>query len=83
MKIDKGNKKLEDSVLSLWNEVFTGIRYYIEKVNHICKTFSECKGSPHCEEFGEIKVDYNDDFDKIGFISNNSLPIGKLIIFQQ
>ena len=27
LKIDKGNKKLEDSILNLWNEVFTGIKH--------------------------------------------------------
>ena len=34
LKIDKGNKKLEDSILSLWNKVFTGIKHYIKKINH-------------------------------------------------
>ena len=29
LKIDKGTKKLEDSVLSLWNKVFSGIKYFI------------------------------------------------------
>ena len=81
LKIDKANKKLEDSALSLWNEIYTRIRYYIKKINHECKSLTECKGSPHCEEFGKIKVDYNDDFDKIRFISNDNLLIGKLIYF--
>ena len=54
LKIDKGNKKLEDSVPSLWNKVFTGIKHYIKKINHECK-LEECKGFPHCEEFGKIK----------------------------
>ena len=60
LKIDKGNKKLEDSVLSFWNEVFTGIGYYIKKINHECKSLDDCKGSPNCEEFGKIKVDYDE-----------------------
>ena len=81
LKIDKGNKKFEDSVLSLWNEAFTGIRCYIKKINHECKTFPDGKGSPHCEEFGKIKVEYDEDFDKIKFFSNDILPIEKLIYF--
>ena len=54
LKIDKGKKKLEDSILTLWNDVFTGIKHYIKKINHECKTFAKCKGPPHCEEFGKI-----------------------------
>ena len=81
LKIDKGNKKIEDSILSLWNEVFTGVKHYIKKISHECKTFSKCKGSPHCEEFGKIKFSYGEDYDRIKFISNDSLPVGKLIYF--
>ena len=69
LKIDKGNKKLEDYVLSLWNEVFTGIRYYIKKINYECK------------ELSKIKVYYDEDFVKINFFSNDNLPIGKLNYF--
>ena len=29
LKIDKG-----DSVLLMWNKVFSGIKYYIKKINH-------------------------------------------------
>ena len=47
LKIDKGNKKLEDSMLKLWEKVFNGIRYYIKRINHECKTFSDCKGPPN------------------------------------
>ena len=64
LKIDKGNKKLEDSILTIWNKVFSGIKYNIEKINHKCKSLNECKGFPDCEEFDKIKVDYDDDFDK-------------------
>ena len=81
LKIDKGTKMLEDSVLSLWNKVFTGIKHYIKKINHERKTFSECKGLPECKEFGKIKVDYDEDFDKIKFVINDNLPVGKLIYF--
>ena len=81
LKIDKGSKKLEDSMLSIWNKVFSGIKYNIKKINHKCKSLNECKGFPDCEEFGKIKVDYDDDFDKIKFASNDNLPIGKLIYF--
>ena len=69
LKIDKGNKKLQDYVLSLWNEVFTGIRYYIKKINYECK------------ELSKIKVYYDEDFVKINFFSNDNLPIGKLNYF--
>ena len=73
LKIDKGTKSLEDAVLSLWNKIFSEIKHYIKRINHECKTFSECKGLPECEEFGKIKVNYGDDFDKIKFISEDSL----------
>ena len=81
LKIDKGNKKLEDSILSIWNQVFSGIKYHIKKINHECKKFNECKGFLECEEFSKFKVNYDDDFDKIKFISNDNLPIGKKIFF--
>ena len=57
------------------------MKHYIKKINHECKTFSECKGSPHCREFGKIKFNYSDDFDKIKFVGNDNLPIEKLIYF--
>ena len=43
MKIDKGNKKIEDSILSLWNEVFTGIKHYIKKLIMNVKHFLNVK----------------------------------------
>ena len=42
LKIDKGNKKLEDSILSIWNNVVSGIKYHIKKIDHKCKKFTEC-----------------------------------------
>ena len=81
LKIDKGNKNIEDSILSIWNKVFSGIKHYIKKISHECKLFPECKGFPECEEFGKIKVDYDEDFDEIKFVSNDNLPLGKLIYF--
>ena len=54
LNIDKGTKSLEVSVFSLWNKVFSGIKYYIKRINHECKTFSKCKGLPECEEFGKM-----------------------------
>ena len=48
---------------------------------HKCKSLSECKGFPDCEKFGKSKVNYDDDFDKIRFVSNDNLPGGKLIYF--
>ena len=75
-KIDKGSKKLEDSIFAIWNQVFGGIKYHIKKINHECKKFNECKGFPECEEFFKFKVDYDDDFDrkirKINLFSNNN-----------
>ena len=32
LKNDKGNKKIEDSILSIWNQVFSGIKYNIKKL---------------------------------------------------
>ena len=34
LKIDKGNKKFEGSILSIWNQVFSEIKYHIKKINH-------------------------------------------------
>ena len=81
VKIDKENKKIEDSILSIRNKVFRGIKYNIKKINHECKSLDECKGFPDCEEFGKFKVNYDDGFYQIKFISNDNLPIGKLIYF--
>ena len=36
LKIDKGNKKVEDSILSIWNTIFSRIKYNIKKINHKC-----------------------------------------------
>ena len=81
LKVDEGNKKVEDSTLSIWNQVFSGIKYHIKKIDHESKKFNEYKRFPECEEFSKFKVSYDDDFDKIKFISNDNLPIGKLIYF--
>ena len=58
----------------------SGIKHNIKKINHGCK-LKECKGVPDCEEFDKVKVDYVDGFHKIKFVSNDNLPIGKLIYF--
>ena len=81
LKIDKGNKKLEDSILTIWDQVFSGIRYNIKKINRECKEFTECKGYPKCEEFDKCIVNYDEDYDIIKFVSNDNLPLGKLIYF--
>ena len=60
---------------------FSGIKYHIKKISHECKELTECKGFPECEEFPKCKVDYDDDFNKVKFISNDSVPLGKLIYF--
>ena len=54
LKTDKG-----DSILLIWNKVFSGIKYNIKKIIHKCKSLNECKGFPDCKEFGKIKVDYD------------------------
>ena len=80
LKIDKRNTNIEDSILPIWNKVFSGIKCHIKKINHECK-LEECKGLPDCEEFSKVKVGYDEDFDNIGFVSNDNLPKGKLIYF--
>ena len=60
--------------------MFIGIKHYIKRINYEYK-LEECKGSPHCEEFGKIKFNYGENYDRIKFISNDNLPIGKLIYF--
>ena len=69
-------------MITIWNRVFSGIKDNIKKINHKCKSLNEFKGFPDCEEFSEFKVNYDVDFDKITFVSNDNLPIGKLIYFQ-
>ena len=81
LSIDKGNKKLEDSILSIWNQEFSGIKYHIKKISHKCKELPECKEFPECEEFSECKINFDSDFDKIKFVSNDLLPLEKLIYF--
>ena len=65
----------------MWKQAFSGIKYHIKKISHECKEFSKCKGFPECKEFPKCKVDYDSDFDKIKFASDDSLPLGKLIYF--
>ena len=80
LKIDERNKKVEDSILSIWNKVFSAIKYNIKKNNPEC-LLTECKGFPDCEIFSDFKVNFEDDFDKIKFVNSDNLPIGKLIYF--
>ena len=54
--IDKGD------VLKIWNQVFSGIKYHIEKIS-------------------DEKVNHDSDYDKIKFVNNDLLPLGKLIYF--
>ena len=48
--------------LTIWNQVFSAIKYHIENISN-------------------ENVNFDSDFDKIRFISNDSLPLGKLIYF--
>ena len=81
LKIDKGNKKIEDSILSLWNEVFTGIKHYIKKLIMNVKHFLNVKDLHTVKNLSKIKFNYGENYDRIKFISNDDLPIGKLIHF--
>ena len=58
-----------------------GIKYYIKRINHECKTFTDCEGLPHCKEFGKIKFNHCENYNRIKFVSNDNLPVGKLIYF--
>ena len=57
LTIDKG-----DSVLKKYDQVFSGIKYHIKKIN-------------------DEKVNYSADYEKIKFLSEDSLPLNKLIYF--
>ena len=50
-------------------------------ISHEYKELTECKRFPECEEFSKCQVNYEDDFDKIKFVSNDLLSLGKLIYF--
>ena len=56
MSIDKGD------VLTIWNQIFSGIKYHIEKIS-------------------DEKVNHDSDYDKIKFVNNDLLLLGKLIYF--
>ena len=57
LTIDKG-----DSVLKKYDQVFSGSKYQVEKVDN-------------------NEVNFNSDYDKIKFLSDDSLPLNKLIYF--
>ena len=67
LKIDKGNKKVEDSILSIWNKVFSAIKYNIKKINHKC-LLTECKGFPDCETFSDFKVNFEEILIKLDLL---------------
>ena len=81
LSIDKEVENLSDSILTMWNQVFSGIEYHIKKISPECKSSSECKGFPECEKFPKHKVNYEGDFAQIKSVSNDLLPLGKLIYF--
>ena len=60
LKIDRLKTFSDTDTITIWNQVFSGIKYHIENIS------SE-------------KVNYDSDYDKIKFVSNDSLPLGKLI----
>ena len=57
LTIDKGN-----SVLKMYDQVFSGIKYHINKID-------------------SVEVNFITDYDKIRFLSDDSLPLNKLIYF--
>ena len=57
LTIDKG-----DSVLKKYDQVFSEIKYHINKSD-------------------DVEVNFNTDYDKIKFLSDDSLPLNKLIYF--
>ena len=60
---ENGNKFLtRDSVLKKYDQVFSGIKHHIKKIDN-------------------IEVNYNSDYDKIKFVSDDSVPLDKLIYF--
>ena len=61
-KIDKGMGNLSDSILNKWEQVFSSIKYHINKTDN-------------------IDVNFDSDYDKIKFVTGDSLPLGKLIYF--
>ena len=56
LKIDKGE------ILIKWNQVFSGIKYHIEKIS-------------------DEEVSFDSNYDKIKFLTNDSLPLAKVIYF--
>ena len=58
-----------DSVLKKYGQVFSGIKYHIGKIDD----------SKFGSKFPEIV--YNTDYDKIKFLTDDSLPLNKLIYF--
>ena len=57
LTIDKG-----DSVLKKYDQVFSGIKHHIKKID-------------------DNEVNFNTDYDKIKFLSDDSPPLNKLIYF--
>ena len=71
LKIEKNNS---EPALNKWNQVLNSIKYHIKKINNEkFKTFSECTELP--------EVNFNDGFNKIKFISDDSLRQDQLIYF--
>ena len=60
--IDKGIRNPSDSVLIIWNQVVSGLKYCMEEISR-------------------ENSKYDDDYDKTRFITNDNLPLGKLIYF--
>ena len=58
-----------NSILKKYDQVFAGIKHHIKQINDIelGNKFSE--------------VNYNTDYDKIKFLTDDSLPLNKLMYF--
>ena len=55
-------ENLSDSILNKWNQVFSAIKYHINKTDN-------------------SEVNFDSDFDKIKFVTDDSLLLCKLIYF--
>ena len=68
-----GNKFLTidkgDSVLKKYNQVLSGIKHHIEKIS----------GNEFDNKFPEVI--YDKEYDKIKFLTDDSLPLNRLIYF--
>ena len=71
----KIEKNYSEPALNKWNLVFNSIKDNIKKINN-----EKCKSFADCVKLSETK--FNDEFNRINFISDDYLRQDKLIYFQ-